>query len=352
MSNYKKIHPSFKLNGKVYTKQELKSLALSYSGSNEKETVYTGDFLQDWLDDAPYLVVNTSGSTGNPKAIKLDKQAMVNSALATGAFFKLEPGNTALQCLSSSYIAGKMMLVRAIILGLEIEVVIPSSTPLDTIETPYDFCAMVPLQLEQSLSKLHQIKTLIVGGAAVSKQLYDKILESSCMIYETYGMTETITHIAVRPLNTDDLPNFRVLPNVSIRQDQRECLVIDAPHVNAQNLITNDVVELISASEFRLLGRYDNVINSGGVKVFPEQIETKLTAYIQHRFFIASEPDTTFGEKVILVLEGTHQTIDTNCFKCLEKFEKPKEIYTIAKFSETTSGKIQRQETLNRIFKA
>lgn len=351
MPSYKNIHPSFKLNAIAYTAETLKVLAQSYKENSDKEKVSTGKFLENWLDDKEYITVNTSGSTGKPKSITLQKQAMVNSAMATGTFFDLKAGESALQCLPSTYIAGKMMLVRAIVLGLEIDVVSPSSKPLSNINKHYDFCAMVPLQLEQSFDQLHQIKILIVGGAAVAQRLYDDILKSSCDIYETYGMTETITHIAVKPINTNASPNFKILPNVKIRQDERQCLVIDAPHVNATNLVTNDVVELISDSEFRLLGRFDNVINSGGVKVFPEQIEAKLNAQINERFFIASQPDELLGQKVILVLETTQDNLDSNTFNGLEKFEKPKEIYTIAKFLETSSGKIQRQKTLDAIFK-
>lgn len=351
MPNYKNIHASFKLNGLAYTKKTLQSLAASYKLSNDAETVYTGVFLDDWLDDKDYVIVKTSGSTGAPKSIKLDKQAMVNSALATGVFFNLSPRDIVLQCLSSTYIAGKMMLVRAMVLGLEIDLIAPSSKPLDYIEKHYEFCAMVPLQLEQSFDKLHQIKTLIVGGAAVSQRLYDDIMKSSCAIYETYGMTETITHIAVKPINTGESSNFKILPNVEIQQDERQCLVINAPHVNVQNLVTNDVVELISDSEFQLLGRYDNVINTGGVKVFPEQIEKKLNMVIKERFFIASQPDEVLGQKVILVIESSQNNLNTNFFNYLEKFEKPKEIYTIAKFLETSSGKIQRQKTLDAIFR-
>lgn len=351
MPSYKNIHVSFSLNGEKYTVEGLKYLAQSYIDSDDDEMISTGMFLMNWLDENDHVIVKTSGSTGVPKSIKLDKQAMMNSAIATGRFFKLKPGDSALQCLPSSYIAGKMMLVRAMVLGLKIDIVSPTSKPLENTEKHYDFCAMVPLQLENSFEKLHQIKTLIVGGAAVSQRLYENILKSSCAIYETYGMTETITHIAVKPINTNELPNFKTLPDVKIRQDERQCLVIDALHVNVQDLKTNDVAELISETEFQLLGRHDNVINTGGVKVFPEQIEAKLNTEIQERFFIASQPDDVLGQKVILVLESLQNNLNSNAFNRLEKFEKPKEIYTIAKFLETSSGKIQRQKTLDAIFK-
>ncbi|NQX85695.1 MAG: AMP-binding protein [Flavobacteriaceae bacterium] len=350
MPSYNYIHPSFKLNAKAYTINTLIVLAQSYKNSNANEEKVMGEFLTDWLNNKSTINVYTSGSTGVPKVITLEKQAMINSAVATGAFFDLKAGYKALQCLSSTYIAGKMMLVRAMILGLELDVIPPTSKPLETTNKYYDFCAMVPLQLEHSFGQLHQIKVLIVGGTALSPRLYPEILKSSCMIYETYGMTETITHIAVKHIKGMALSNFKILPHIEIRQDDRQCLVINAPHINVKHLVTNDIVALQSSSEFRLLGRFDNVINTGGIKVFPEQIEFKLNPFITSRFFIASKPDKVLGQKVILILESAKDNLSLDIFNGLKKFEKPKEIYTIVKFLETSSGKIKREETLNSIF--
>ena len=198
--NYKTVHNQFKLNGCHYTLVSLKQIAFSFIKEEASYKKDIGDFLLQWVDTNSTLTVKTSGSTGKPKSIKLNKQAMVHSALATGEYFKLSPGDSALLCLPTIYIAGKMMLVRAIVLGLELDSVPPDSNPLEFLTKEYDFAAMVPMQLENSLNNLSKIKTLIVGGAKIPQDLVGKIKNSASVVYETYGMTETITHIAVRKL--------------------------------------------------------------------------------------------------------------------------------------------------------
>ncbi|MEM6687205.1 MAG: AMP-binding protein, partial [Bacteroidota bacterium] len=272
---FKNIHLKFKLDGNYFSREALKEVAYSYVKEGTPNEQIIGDFLLDWLDEKDYVVVNTSGSTGMPKSIRLDKQAMVDSALATGDFFGLEPGNTALHCLPSNFIAGKMMLIRAMILGLSLDVVAPTSNPLQRLKKNYDFCAMVPLQVEHSFASLHHIKTLIVGGAPASAALVERLQDVSTKVFATYGMTETITHIAAKPLNhlsKNKKASYQTLPNIQITTDNRNCLVIAAPSITKEKISTNDVVEIISQTEFNWLGRYDNVINSGGIKLHPEQI--------------------------------------------------------------------------------
>ena len=373
---YRKIHSDFKLNGISFSRDELKEVAYSLIKEGEPFEKEIGDFLLDWLDDNPTLQVHTSGSTGKPKPIMLKKQHMVNSALATGEFFGLQPGNTALLCLPATYIAGKMMLVRAMVLGLELDYVMPSSNPLNGISKSYNFCAMVPLQLENSLDALDQIATLIVGGAPLSQEVQTQVQArllagqvQKAQVFETYGMTETITHIALKKLNVGrsgaaeqdrsvgevqtHKPNFKTLPNVTLSIDERGCLVIDAPKLIDVPVITNDVVELISETEFEWLGRYDNVINSGGVKLFPEQIEAKLASLMSSRFFVVGLPDKKLGQKMVLVVEGKveEQKLlrEIKALNTLGKFEIPKKIYVVAEFQGTDSGKIQRNATLERI---
>ena len=346
--SFTKVHNKFKLNNAIFNRNSLRELAYSYVKEGEQYQKQIGDFLLHWLDDKDYIYVKTSGSTGKPKRIKLQKQAMVNSAIATGNYFNLKPGDNALHCLPVEFIAGKMMLVRAMILGLELDVIEPSSNPMASNLKSYDFCAMVPLQLENSVDSLDKIKTLIVGGAAISKTLQDRIQESSCKLYATYGMTETVSHIAVRSLNDEVLVNnsYNLLPNVSISKDDRDCLVINAPLLAKETIITNDIVEISSETSFKLLGRFDNVINSGGVKLFPEQIEAKLKDYIDKRFFVSSMANSRLGEQLIMVIESNTNHIDSTIFANLETFEKPKQIYNIERFVETDSGKIQRSKTL------
>lgn len=346
ITNFTIIHNAFKLNGKHYTLSALKEVALDFAKQESYKT-HVGNFLLDWLNDKDYVVVNTSGSTGTPKAIKLQKQAMVYSAKATGDFFKLEPNHKILHCLPSNFIAGKMMIVRALVLGLDVHIVTPSSKPLEEISKEYEFCAMVPLQLENSLKKIHKIKTLIVGGAAVSNILKNKLETLSTRIYATYGMTETITHIAIKPLNySNETSYYNTLPNITVKTDERECLVINASQLNSEAIVTNDVVTLKSETSFKLLGRYDNIINSGGIKFIPEQIEQKLQPLINSRFFIASENDKQLGERLIIIIEAEENSINPSIFSVLEKYETPKKIYYLNRFIETTTSKINRIKTL------
>ena len=206
---------------------------------------------------------------------------------------------------------------------------------------------MVPMQLEKSKSELHRIKKLIVGGGVVSSSLVDEIQAVSTKIFATYGMTETITHIAVKPLNHSSNQNFyTVLPNVDVFVDNRSCLVINAPKVSHELVITNDVVQLISENKFEWLGRFDNVINSGGVKLQPEKIEAELSKIITSRFFVAGLPDEVLGEKLVLVIEGDKSEFDFNIID-LTKYETPKEIYFVKTFVETETRKIKRGHTLS-----
>ena len=343
--NYKNIHNRFKINGVHLDKEALFQLAYSSIKEGEAYEKELGEFLLDWLDDKETIQLTTSGTTGAPKIITIKKEAMVYSAIATGNFFDLHPQDKALLCLSARYIAGKMMIVRAMMLGLELDIMAPSSHLDDLLpHKNYDFVAIVPLQAENSLDKLHQFKKIIIGGAKVSDDLASKLKNIKSVIYETYGMTETITHIAAKKIGES---YFNVLEHVSISDDDRNCLVIDVPSITDEKVITNDIVEILNENQFKWIGRYDNVINSGGVKLFPEQIETKLASKIKNRFFITSQPDAVLGSKVVLVLEGEKRDIDSSIFNSLEKFERPKEILFVTEFVETETKKINRIKTLN-----
>jgi len=327
-------------------------------------SVSVHSFLQEWFSDKGSIEIQTSGSTGIPKLISIQKEFMINSALATGSFFDLPEKTTALLCLSTDYIAGKMMLVRALVLGWELEVIEPISHPLKVIDKNYDFTAMVPLQLHNSIENLHKVKKLIIGGGVVSKELQEKLQHIETQVFATYGMTETVTHIAVKKLNNFvsssavERSYYKVLPNISISQDKRNCLVIDAPKIASEEIITNDVVENISKNQFKWLGRFDNVINSGGIKLHPEQIEEKLSTIISQRFFVAGIPDVHLGEKLVLVVESENLNVENlkssiqnelKSLKSLTKYEIPKEIFVVEEFIETATGKIQRLKTLSKI---
>ncbi|MWB96120.1 AMP-binding protein [Flavobacterium sp. GA093] len=337
------VHNYFKLNGYHLNGKELSRVAYSYIKEGDLYEQVIGEFLLDWFDNKDYIEVTTSGSTGLPKQVSLQKKAMIESALATGDFFDLKPGDKALLCLPVQFIAGKMMLVRSLILGLDIDVIEPSLEPLARNKTKYDFVAMVPLQVQNSIKGLVNVKKLIVGGAKMDTSLEEKLRPLKTKIYETYGMTETITHIAAKQVGEKA---FSVLPNVKISRDERECLVISAPSVSDVPIVTNDLVELISENQFVFIGRIDNVINSGGVKLIPEKIETKLIGKINARFFVTGVPDIALGEKLILVIEGEKQDFAPDFFDFLDKFEKPKEIVFVPKFKETGNGKMLRKPSL------
>ncbi|PHQ28602.1 AMP-binding protein [Leeuwenhoekiella nanhaiensis] len=352
MSKYP-VHPDFQLNGTSLKAPALRELAVEFQETGELYEQELGTFILDWLNDKDYVYVNTSGSTGDPKSIKILKKHMINSAKATAKRFKLDPGTTSLHCLPTRFIAGKMMFVRAAILGWKLDVVPPKSNPLDQVFKRYDFSAMTPFQLDNSIARLHLLGKLIIGGGAFSQSLKDLVQDSPTKIYETYGMTETITHIAVRRVNSkksqESEQPFKTLSKVTVSQDERGCLVVKAPKVTSDPIVTNDLVKLISYKKFHWLGRLDNVVNSGGIKLFPESIEKKLAHQIDVPFIVGGEPDEKLGERLVLVMECDSFDASRLDFEVLDKYEVPKEIYCIPTFARTPNGKIKRSDILTAL---
>ncbi|MDF0708440.1 AMP-binding protein [Flagellimonas okinawensis] len=349
-----RIHPEFRLNGIPCAFENLFEVGYSFVKEGEEFEDPIGDFLLDWGSQKSTLQVSTSGSTGKPKTITLLKEQMVNSALATGEYFNLKPKQKALLCLPCTGIAGKMMLVRAMVLGLHLDYVEPSSSPMPNNDKIYDFVAMVPLQVQNSLHQLSRVQQLIVGGAPVDANLRKRLVDLPVQAFETYGMTETITHIAVKRIDEEALNPFETLPNVRVSQDDRGCLVIDAPKISDGKIITNDLVELINDNKFYWLGRYDSIINSGGVKLVPEKIEEKLSEVLGKRFFVAGQPDEALGHRLILVVEGEPsdpQKIIQNIkgIQNIAKFEIPKQVYFVKSFVETSTKKVDRKKTMELI---
>lgn len=342
-----KLHPSFKFNGLEFeTSEEIVVFAKQLKHKGAKHEVAIAKFIVKWFNDKPYIKVKTSGSTGAPKKIKLLKTNMVQSAFATGVYFNLGTNNTALLCLSAKYIAGKMMLVRALTMGWDLHVVAPDKDAITQYDNTYDFAAMVPYQVYHTLNALDKIKKLIIGGGVIDPDLEAKLQTKSTQVYATYGMTETITHVALRRVNGENKTNvYTALANVKFDVDSRGCLVIDAPNLGNLHLVTNDVVTLLDAKSFEWLGRYDNVINSGGVKLYPEKIEQQLRDFIKVPFIISSLQDPALGEQLILVLElddpkkvAAYRDIITE----LDPYHRPKKIFTLSKFPVTDTGKIKR----------
>ena len=347
------VHPKFKLNGLSYQFDDLYELAVDFEKSQTLHEIEIGKFLIEWLNNNNYISVPTSGSTGAPKKINILKAHTINSAIATGTFFELPCETRALLCLPASYIAGKMMLVRAIILGWDLYIKAPEKDAITQYDRDYDFVAMVPYQVHYSLKSLNKIKKLIIGGGAISVDLNDQLQHVDTEVFATYGMTETITHIAVRRINgLAKSDYYNALPNVKFSLDKRDCLVIEASEVSDDKVVTNDLVKIISPSSFQYLGRIDNVVNSGGVKLFPEQIEAKLAKFIDVQFIIASEKNQTLGEQLILILEEDSSELIPDiktAFSTLSNYERPKKVYSFSKFPFTETGKIKRSELLDNL---
>jgi len=349
------LHSRANINGIPCDWEGLEQLISSFAESKESYLQKTADFLTQWLAPQETITLHTSGTTGIPKQIKLKKQSMVNSALATGDYLKLSPKNRALLCLPADFIAGKMMIIRSIILGLHLDIIRPSSMPLSLTSKNYDFCAMIPLQASKSLVDLPRVKKVILGGASIDGELEAKLQTISTEVYSSYGMTETISHIAMRKVNHTEVHQntYKALPNVTFTQDERHCLVIDAPLIADHPVVTNDIVNLISRTEFEWLGRFDNIINSGGFKVFPESVERKIKKYIKEDYFITKEADEELGQRAVLYVQGDEKdypTLSHDIYmdKDMLKYEVPRQIYFVPEFVYTDNQKIRRDETVKK----
>jgi O-succinylbenzoic acid--CoA ligase len=319
--------------------------------------IYT--FILEWLDENKQVKAKTSGSTGSPKDIRLEKAKMIESAKMTGEFFKFKKEDKALLCLSPRFIAGKMMIVRAIIWQMNLICVKPDGHPLNEPNSIIDFAAMIPLQVSNNIhnkSQIEKIKTILIGGGVVDKNLEDKLGNINCDFFSSFGMTETLSHVAIKTLNGPNKSNtYKALNGITFTLDDRNCLKIKAQKLINKEIVTNDIVNLISSTEFEWLGRFDHVINSGGIKLFPEQIEEKLSSYINQAFFLIGIPDEYLGEKMILLIESNDHSeeqkkkILAKIEPYLENFQSPRDIFTISKFKRTSTGKIQRKATFTSV---
>ena len=311
------------------------------------------DFKQRWLDDSPTITVHTSGSTGKPKAMEAGKINMWNSALATIQALGLQEGNTALVAMPLRYIAGQMMLVRSFAAPLQVIPVAPSSHPYAQLHDAPDFAALTPMQVYESLkvpherSLLRRTYCLIIGGGAISKELEAELRTFPHAVWCTYGMTETLSHIALRRLNGPEASDsYHPLPGVTISLSDEDTLQINAPKIHEGILTTNDRAEILTDGSFRILGRKDNVICSGGIKLQIEEIEAKL-AILPHSYQITALPDARLGEAVTLLYTNTEWTEaewETHCRPLLGKYEMPRHFVQVDQLPLTGTGKPARQE--------
>lgn len=353
------------LNGQTLNPEDAISLVedLSKDHSVEIWLLELGKFLKQWYSNEEIITVNTSGSTGKPKEIQISKTAMIDSARVTGEYLQLFNHSNALLCLSTRYIAGMMMVVRAMVYKQNLIYVNPDGNPLMHLseENIPAFAAMIPAQVYNALDnpvsalRLKKIRTLIIGGGEIHTLLEEKLKSLQNAVYATFGMTETISHIALRRISGQKATtNYTTLPGITFSADDRGCLVIHAPHVGSEPLVTNDIIEITGKNQFAWLGRYDNIINRGGVKLNPEVIEKKLAGKISGLFFIAPFPDARFGQVPVLIVENEimlideKQRLEESMEKLLSRIEKPFHIFHSRKFELTGSGKINRMATLQK----
>ena len=382
------------------------------------------EFLSEWNNDSPFIEVKTSGSTGEPKRMLVEKRRMLASARITCDFLGLRPGDTALLCMSLDYIAGKMMVVRALERHLTLTTIPPTGHPLSTLLTPHStllpppsdilppsssndspssdilppssdifppsssndspssfllppssdilppssfllprFTALVPLQVYNTLQvpeereRLMQVEHLIIGGGAIDEAMEAELRQFPNAVWSTYGMTETLSHIALRRISGPEASEwYTPFPSVHLSLSDEGCLIIDAPEVCAETLITNDIAELAPLGEgrgvaFRILGRKDNVICSGGLKIQAEELERQLRPHMRVPFIISKRPDEKFGEIVVLVTEGSPTEARTICERILPKFHQPKEYLHLDHIPLTETSKPARQKVLSLLDK-
>ena len=315
---------------------------------SESTFVECKQFIDEWNNEMDYIIQKTSGSTGKPKEIQIKKSQMIASAKATGEFFDMDNLNNVLLCISPSYIGGKMLIIRAISYNLDIICAPIDNNPLKNLNSNVDFVSMVPLQVKETLEKNPEkfdlIKTVIIGGAPVQKDLTERLQDFETKFYSTYGMTETVSHIALKLLKNGN-KKFKAVGHTYFEENKGN-LVINAPHLGIKSLKTNDVVELYDNKSFEWLGRSDFIINSGGVKVIPEKIEDELSGLLEpDTFLISSKKDKKLGERIILLT--TYKDLDINNIKSYLlkkkfKYEIPKEIIVLRELIRLPNGKIDR----------
>ena len=314
------------------------------------------EFLAQWNDTSDVIEVHTSGSTGKPKRLLVEKQRMVNSARITCDFLGLKEGDSALLCMPLDYIAGKMVVVRSLVSHLHLISVTPSSHPLKDVTQPIDFAAMVPLQVYSSLQepaereRLMSIRHLIIGGGAIDDSLESQLQQFPNAVWSTYGMTETLSHIALRRISGENSSLwYSPLEGVDVSLSSDSCLEIFAPKVNPEKLHTNDIAELRTlpdgSKEFRILGRKDNVIDSGGIKIQAEEVERLLRPHLSCGFMITKVSDARLGEAVTILIESDDAYLALSiCKHVLPKHWVPRHVLPISHIPLTETGKPARAE--------
>ena len=341
------------LEGKEYTPEDIARFIAEGTENTPSALWDLYLFLNEWFNDSPVITVHTSGSTGTPKELIVRKDQMMQSARLTCEFLNLKQGESALLCMNLRYIGAMMLVVRALVAGLDLIVRPASGHPLSDVKQPLRFAAMVPLQVYNTLrtpeekERLKQTEILIIGGGAIDEALETEIKSLPGAVYSTYGMTETLSHIALRRLNGPAASeHYHPFSSVHLSLSPENTLVIEAPLVCADILQTNDIARIHPDGSFSILGRKDNVINSGGIKIQAEEIEKKLRLLIPIPFVITSVPDKRLGQAVVLLLaeQPDIQEMEKGIQTILEPYYRPKHILVADCIPQTGNGKVNRAD--------
>ena len=333
------------LEGKEYAPEDISRLVAEGAGNCPPALWDLYLFLNEWFDASPVITVHTSGSTGVPKELVVRKDRMMQSARLTCEFLNLQAGDTALLCMNLRYIGAMMMVVRSLVAGLNLVVRPASGHPLSDVEVPLKFAAMVPLQVYNTLrvpaerKRLEHTDILIIGGGAVDDSLEAELKTIPIAAYSTYGMTETLSHIALRRLNGEAASKcYYPFPSVE------NTLIVKAPLICDDVLQTNDIACLCSDGGFTIAGRKDNVINSGGIKIQAEEMENRLQPFIPVPFAVTAVPDPCLGQALTLLIAGKPdiKELENKLQAVLETYYRPKHIFITELIPQTENGKIDR----------
>lgn len=355
------MRKGIRINGNFLSHADLLNQDLAAGSAFEDDIIR---FYREWFSNKDVFEVKTSGSTGVPKTIAFTRNQLIISAQQTIDTFNLQTDQNILLCLSPQFIAGKMMIVRALVGDLNLSAIEPAGNPLIRYDEKIHFMAVVPQQLlamvenPETNPKTRETDTIIVGGGMVNEELLTHLSTFGNNIYQTFGMTETLTHVAIRKISNPRENHYSLLKGVDIDVDKRGCLMVKSP-VNDRWIVTNDVAEIVGSRLFNWLGRYDNIINSGGIKISPEEIEKEIAVYfgargVSNNFFVGGIADEKLGEKLVLFIEENNGIVDQKSMlegikAVLPKYKSPKDVFLARQFIYTSSGKIQRKETLNLI---
>lgn len=339
------------LQGKEYTAGDISRLVAEGAENCPPALWDLYFFLEKWFDASPVIIVHTSGSTGTPKELVVRKDRMMQSARLTCEFLNLQAGDTALLCMNLRYIGAMMVVVRSLVAGLNLIVRPASGHPLSDIEEPLRFAAMVPLQVYNTLrvpeekARLEQTDILIIGGGAVDDSLEAEMSALPTAVYSTYGMTETLSHIALRRLNGDTASkHYYPFPSVELSLSAESTLVVKAPLICGEVLQTNDIACLYPDGSFTIAGRKDNVINSGGIKIQAEEMEKRLRPFIPVPFVVTSVPDPRLGQALTLLIAGQVDVreLESKLQTVLDAYHRPRHIFMTESIPQTENGKTDR----------